>query len=148
MADAPDATGSVRFVLDCSVALSWCFPDEAGGGDDPLLASLADGEAVVPPLWFLELSNALRVARRRGRVSEPEVAEAMRLLGALPIRMDERSGFPLATDLLNLSARWNLSAYDAAYLELANRLSLPLATHDRRLQEAAGRAGIALQTGW
>jgi predicted nucleic acid-binding protein len=145
MAGASDpVAGKSQFVLDSSVALSWCFPDEKTGNDTRLLASLANGVAFVPSQWFLEISSALIVAERRGRVSATESAEALRLLGGLPIRIDDRSGFPLATDLLVMARQQALFASDAAYLELALRLALPLATGSRRLQTAAEAAGVVL----
>lgn len=147
MAGASDTTGSrIRFVLDCSVALSWCFPDERGKAGDHLLSRLSNGGAVVPPLWFLEVSNALLMGERRRRLSPEETAEAFDLLSQLPLEIDSRSGFPLAVDLLSLARKHKLSAYDAAYLELARRLHLPLATLDRSLQKAAKSLDIALAT--
>src|SRR5687768_2593675 len=120
MAAASDpAAGTSRFVLDSSMALLWCFPDERSGDGEAFLASLAGGEAFVPSLLFLELSNALIVAERRGRVTETEAAGALRLLGGLPIRIDDRWGFPLAANLLGLARQRSLSVYDAACLELA-----------------------------
>lgn len=131
-----------QFVLDCSVALSWCFPDERAKASERLLSALAKGVAAVPPLWFLEVSNALLVGESRKRLSSAETAEAMTLLSRLPLEVDDRSGFPLAQDLLSLARRHALSAYDATYLELAQRLKLPLATLDRSLQKAAKSLGI------
>jgi predicted nucleic acid-binding protein len=133
-----------QFVLDCSAALAWCFPDEADAAGEKLLRALDRGTAVVPGLWFLEVANALAAAERRGRVSRAEADEALRLLSRLPIRADDRSGFTLAADLLALARSRRLSAYDAAYLELAARARLPLATLDRKLRAAATAAGVGL----
>jgi predicted nucleic acid-binding protein len=99
----------------------------------------------VPGLWVLEVTNALAVGERRGRLSAGEAAGALRLLARMPIQIDDRAGLPLAADLLALARSHGLSAYDAAYLELALRLSCPLATLDRQLQAAAAAAGVALQ---
>jgi hypothetical protein len=82
---------------------------------------------------------------RQKRLTQAETAEALRLLGRLPIQVDDRSGLPLASDVVVLARRYTLTAYDAAYLELALRLRLPIATLDRRLQRAAKAAGAALQ---
>ena len=133
-----------RFVLDASMALSWCFPDERSKASVSLLVSLTDGAAAVPPLWFLEVSNALLVGERRKRLSGEETTEAMALLSQLPLHIDDRAGFPLATSLLSIARRYNLSAYDAAYVELSQHLGLPLATLDRRLKKTARSMGIAL----
>lgn len=143
MAGAAETKGEPRFILDCSVALSWCFPDERGKAAEGLLSLLAGGAVTVPALWFLELSNALAVGERRGRLSGAETTAALRLLGRLPLEVDGRAGFPLAADLLMLARTHRLSAYDAAYLELALRLPAPLATLDRRLRAAAKAAGVA-----
>jgi predicted nucleic acid-binding protein len=133
-----------RFVLDCSVVLSWCFPDERSTNSERFLSMLAKAKTTVPALWFLELSNALIVGERRKRLSSTETTEVLQLLSKLPIEVDERSGFPFAANVLTLARRHGLSAYDAAYLELAQRLALPIATLDRRLQTAAKAAGINL----
>lgn len=144
MAAGSDTRGQKLFVLDCSVALAWCFPDEKTAESQRVLQSLKKGAAVVPSLWFLEVSNALLVAERRGRITAEAAGQALKLLSNLPIEVDERSGFPLSADLLTLAREHDLTAYDAAYLELARRLSLPLATLDRKLQTAARNAGVAL----
>jgi predicted nucleic acid-binding protein len=144
MAAGSDIGGGARFVLDCSVALAWCFPDEKTDQSRALLRSLKEGSAVVPSLWFLEVSNAILVGERRGRLSRAMGAQALRLLGRLPIELDDRPGFPLAHDLLALAREHRLSSYDAAYLEVALRLSLPLASLDRHLQAAAKKAGVRL----
>jgi predicted nucleic acid-binding protein len=147
MAGGSDIAARPRFVLDGSVALSWCFPDESTETGRRALESLAEAVVAVPGLWFLEVANALAVGERRGRLSADETTGALRLLARLPIQIDDRTGFPLAADLLALARSHGLSAYDAAYLELARRLSCPLATLDRRLQAAAVAAGIVLQSG-
>jgi len=144
MAAASDLRNSRRFVLDGSVAISWCFPDEGKKPAQGFLTGLAQGIAVVPALWWLEVSNALVTGERRKRLLQTETAAALRLLGRLPIEIDDRSGFPLAADTLFLARKWSLTAYDAAYLELALRLSLPLCTLDHDLQKAAKAAGVSL----
>lgn len=142
MAGGSDRDSKGRFVLDCSVALAWCFPDEKTKESQRLLQSLKKGAAVVPPLWFLEVSNALLVAERRGRIVAEVAAQALKLLGKLPIKVDDQSGFPLSAELLAIAREYGLSAYDAAYLELARRLSLPLVTLDKRLQGAVKDTGL------
>lgn len=144
MAAASDAKHG-RFVLDGSVALSWCFPDERSKASEALLSMLSEQGAVVPSLWFLEITNALLVGERRKRLTHEEAIEALGLLSKLPLDIDDRSGFSLASDLLMLARKHKLSAYDAAYLELAQRRRLPLATLDRTLARAAKAAGIAVR---
>lgn len=133
----------MAFVLDASVTMAWCFEDEARAETEALLDRLARGEAVVPTLWVVEVVNVLLQAERRGRLSEAQAERFLGLLQQLPIRVDEAARLP-AEALLAGGRRHGLSAYDAAYLALAERLGLPLATLDLRLREAAERAGVAL----
>jgi predicted nucleic acid-binding protein len=147
MAGGSERAGGRRFVLDCSVALAWCFPDEKTKEGDALLRALKRGAGVVPALWFLEVANALLSGERRGRLPAAVSAEALGLLRRLPIEADDRSGFPLAANLLALARAYRLSAYDAAYLEVAQRLSLPLATFDEDLQAAAKALGVKAYRG-
>jgi predicted nucleic acid-binding protein len=145
MAGGSDAgSGGARFVLDASVALTWCFPEERNTAAQKVLSALTENAAVVPTLWFLETSNALLVGERRRRLTGAESAEALRLLARLPLEVDDRTGFPFASDVLALARRCSLSVYDAAYLELAARTALPLATSDRRLRQAAKVLRVAL----
>lgn len=130
------------FVLDGSIAVSWCFPDEETQDVQKLMDALHTHIAVVPSLWFLEVSNAMLVGERRERLTQAGTAEAMRLLGQLPLRVDERSGFSLMNDVLALARQYSLTTYDAAYLELALRLHMPIATLDSSLRKAAKLAGV------
>lgn len=133
-----------RFVLDCSVAMSWCFEDEADSYATVMLDMLPESEAVVPSIWTLEVANVLLVAERRGRLTEAEGLQFLSLLCALPITVEYPTPILHLEPILLLGRRHNLSAYDAAYLELAMRNGLPLATLDERLREVAGRLGVAL----
>lgn len=144
MAGVPNPRLPRRFVLDGSVALSWCFPDEKDRSAQSLLKELRGVVAAVPGLWLLEVANALVSGERRGRLTQAETSEALRLLSRLPFQVDDRSGLLFTADLLALARQHSLTAYDAAYLELALRLDLPLATLDRRLQAAAKAAGVTL----
>lgn len=130
------------FVLDASATLAWCFEDEATADAAVLLERLREGEAVVPPLWLLELANGLVVAERRGRLTRADSTRFLALVGQLPIRIDQTSTLDLAASVMDLARAYELSAYDAAYLELALRLGQPLATLDARLRHAAERAGV------
>lgn len=134
----------MNFVLDASVALSWCFEDEGDGYADEVLGALDGGEAVVPALWLLEVANGLLVAERRDRIDAADVRRALRLLEALPIAVDP-VGRGRSFQVTPLLARTHdLSAYDAAYLEVAIRCAVPLATLDGRLREAATAEGVEI----
>ncbi len=131
-----------RFVLDCSVAMAWCFGDEAEAYSDRVLEELERGTALVPCLWSLEVANVLLVAERRGRLTEADTTRFLDLLIGLPIVVEEpttHSGHAI----LALGRSHRLSAYDAAYLDLAMREGTALATRDRALTIAAADCGIA-----
>jgi predicted nucleic acid-binding protein len=135
------------FVLDASVTLAWFFEDETDAYAERVEDSLERATAVVPTLWHLEVTNALLVGERRGRTTELKTTQFVHLLSALPIATDEQPETESRDGVLSLARRHGLSAYDAAYLELALRRGLPLATLDRCLREAAEAAGVSLHAG-
>lgn len=130
------------FVLDASMALSWCFEDEATPETEKVLDRLGDDHAIVPPLWESEITNALLVAERKGRLNEAQSTRFVSLLAVLPINVDT-SGPPMTT-LLALGRQHGLSSYDATYLALAERAGIAVATLDEKLRAAAHTAGVAL----
>ena len=132
------------FVLDSSVALAWVLPDESGTAADSLMERLLDDVAVVPSIWQLEVANVLLVAQRRGRLTRKQAAEALSRLRDLPIEPDAAAADSTLPDVMSLAERLDLTAYDAAYLELSKRLDAPLATLDQRLRVAAGRIKVAV----
>ncbi|MEK7407454.1 MAG: type II toxin-antitoxin system VapC family toxin [Acidobacteriota bacterium] len=134
----------MRFVLDASVALAWCFEDEASAETEGVLEQLGASAAVVPSVWPLEVANALLVAERRKRVSRAKVAASLNVLRGLPISVDKETPARAFEGVLPLAREHGLSVYDAAYLELAIREGLPLATVDQGLKGAARRLGLEL----
>jgi predicted nucleic acid-binding protein len=134
------------FVLDCSVTMAWCFDDEATSYTDGVRDSLAELRAVVPSIWPLEAANATIVGERRGRLDEARIRRFFVLLDALPIIRDEETCNRALGDIVHLARTYQLSAYDAAYLELAIRRGLPLACLDGKLKTAAAAAGALLFT--
>ncbi|TVR84956.1 MAG: PIN domain-containing protein [Rhodospirillales bacterium] len=130
------------FVLDCSVAVAWCFEDEASMETDAILERVRDEGAVVPALWHLELGNVLVQAERRQRLRATDTTLRLGLIADLPIRTDPEPPDRLLGDVLALARAEGLTTYDAAYLELALRNGVPLASRDRALVQAAGRAGV------
>jgi predicted nucleic acid-binding protein len=137
----------VSFVLDNSVALTWCFEDERTPATTALLEQVAESGALAPMLWPLEALNGLLVAERRGRL---DVARRQRLSGflrALPITIDDETASRAWSATADLAERFNLSSYDAAYLELAQRRHLPLASLDRELRAAATALGLTVLGG-
>ncbi|EKE09493.1 MAG: PilT protein [uncultured bacterium] len=131
-----------RFVLDCSLTMSWCFEDEKTPLGDHILDLLMkqEYEALVPSLWRLEVVNVLSVAEKRGRLSTARSLLFLDFLLELPIFVDEAPQD--VKDILMLSRTYNLSSYDAAYLDLATKEQLPLVTLDKKLQTAANSANI------
>jgi predicted nucleic acid-binding protein len=136
-----------RFVLDCSMTMAWCFSDEGGHRPESVLARLADSEAVVPSIWPLEVANVLAVCERRNRLSAADVAAFIGLLQKFVIHVDENTAKNAFGDVLSLARAHRLTAYDAAYLELALRTSCPLASLDAELNASATGLGIALFDG-
>jgi len=132
------------FVLDNSIVMAWSFEDEVDQYADAVLERLADTRAVVPGLWSLEVANALLMGERRKRSTEAETIRWTGILAALPITIDGETNSHAWSDTLSLARGHNLSAYDAAYLELAIRRGLPLATIDGKLRTAAEAVGVAL----
>jgi predicted nucleic acid-binding protein len=137
----------VNFVLDASVALLWLVPQTNPAGvayADSVLLALKDSQAVVPSLFALEIANVVAKIEGKGIVSEAESQRFVTLLGQLDISTDMETMSHALGDTLNLARRYRLSAYDAAYLELALRMGLPLATLDADLAKAATTAGLTL----
>jgi predicted nucleic acid-binding protein len=131
-------------VLDCSAACALCFEDEANAQSERVLELLDQGQALVPALFFWEVANVLLMAQRRGRLSQAERVEALQLFEAQDFAVDPADPAVIWHDVIHLAERCQLTSYDAAYLELAMRSGLPLASHDRALRAAAQSLGIRL----
>jgi predicted nucleic acid-binding protein len=134
----------VSLVVDSSVALTWCFEDEASPNTDALFERVRDDGAVVPALWHLELANVLLQAEKRGRIATSDVATRLELIAELPIAIDHEMAARAWREIITLARTEGLTTYDAAYLELAIRRGLPLATRDDALIGAARRIGVAI----
>jgi predicted nucleic acid-binding protein len=132
----------VNFGLDASVTLAWAFEKECGEDPQAVLTGLETEEAVTTALWPLEISNGLLVAERRHRIDAASSARFLRLLLALPIVVDPVDRRRVFERTRPLAERLHLSAYNAHYLELAERYGIPLATLDRGLLEVAAAEGI------
>jgi predicted nucleic acid-binding protein len=135
---------STPFVLDTSIAISWCFEDEITEQTDAILATLESTYAEVPALFLFELQNVFRIGERRGRVTAARIQSFWERLLLLDLRiepMDSLTGGPI---LLDLARQYGLTAYDAAYLDLAQRKKLRLATLDGALRAAAIVCGVVL----
>ncbi len=128
-------------VVDASVAVGWFLADESTSLAQTTLESLGETEAIEPVLWWFEVRNALLMNERRGRLDPAQTAEILARLAGLPIVLDHE---PLSDAVLALARAHRLTVYDAAYLELAYRRDLPLATLDRQLAAAARATAVRL----
>ena len=134
----------MSFVLDSSVSLTWCFEDERTDATDALMARVVESGAAAPSLWPLEVLNALAMAERRSRIDTNRRRRLAGFLRDLPVAIDTETVSQTWAVTSALAERFRLTLYDAAYLELAQRLALPLATLDQELRAAAGVLGVPL----
>jgi predicted nucleic acid-binding protein len=130
-------------VLDNSIVLAWCMADERHPLAEQAMELTLEQGAVVPGVWWYELRNALIVNERRGRLSAEDTRATLADLDEMNIAADAQHDTPT---VLGLARRHELSVYDAAYLELALRRGLPLASLDRRLSQAATASGASWMT--
>lgn len=133
-----------RLVLDASVALAWCFEDESSAYSEAVLDALESAEVFVPALWAMEIANTLMLAARRKRIDAKELERRIAFFDQLPIAVDYVAPQAVFGSLRALAAEHGLTIYDAAYLELALRLDVPLATLDSKLRAAALKHGAFL----
>ena len=135
---------SGEFVIDASMTLSWLIDSEATAFTEDVLEKLNTTRGVAPALWPFEVSNALALAERRWRISPDEHSLVLERLAKLRVQIEHRPLLWLCQRILPIARRYGLTAYDAAYLELAIREKLPLATLDDKLRQAAVADGVPL----
>lgn len=133
-----------QVVADASFCGAWILADESSENADQLLVQLANGavELIVPCLWHYEMNNLLRSALRRNRLLEEDIWDALETLERVPLTHEDLPGAPARKRILHLVIQFDLSSYDAAYLELADRLKIPLLTSDTKLKAAAKKLGL------
>ena len=134
------------FVIDASVILAWHNPEEENSYADHILDFLGEEAAITPQLCCLEINNAMRTFEKRGGISSLDAERALASINNLPIKRDN---VPISFEVpfvLNLARKYDLTIYDACYLELAIRLNLPIATLDRKLINAAEKAGVPIKS--
>jgi predicted nucleic acid-binding protein len=132
----------MSLVLDSSATLAWIFADEASGASRRILALVSRSGAIVPALWRLEIASVLTVEVRRGRITAGGRQSALDTLARLDIAIDPDTDTHVWAETLMLADRFGLTIYDATYLELAQRRTLPLATFDAKLRDAALALGL------
>ena len=131
-------------VLDASVTLSWCFPDEGSDYADAILQGLEEYRVIVPSLWALEITNALLVGERSGRLRAADIRRFVNLVHGLAMLQETLPIEAVLNGVLPLAREHRLSAYDAAYLDLAIREGASLATLDNAMRKAARKEGVQL----
>ncbi len=134
----------MSLVLDSSAALAWIYGDETTDPIRRLFDAVGDEGAVVPALWRLEIANSLTVAVRRGRIEANFRRAALADLALLDIAIDDQTDVHAWGETLRLADSFQLTVYDASYLELAQRRSLPLATLDAEMRATAKSLGVGL----
>jgi len=132
------------FIIDCSITMAWCFADEATVETARVQDRLVTEAALAPSHWFLEVVNVLVMAERRQRISAADATNFLQLLSTLDIQTDQETSARAFDHLPPLCRNHGLSSYDAAYLELALRRQLPLASLDDDLRQAATSLGIVV----
>ena len=132
----------MSLVLDASLTLAWIFPDEITAEIQRVFERIDSTGCVVPQIWRLEIANGLAVAVRRRRISAVFRAQAIKVLELTSITIDPETNTHAWAGTLQLADRFQLTPYDASYLEVAHRLALPLATLDQRLRDAAAALGV------
>jgi len=130
-------------VLDASVALAWCFPDESSAEAELARQAARESELIAPSIWPFEVANALLVAERKKRLKHAEAERYLKLLDALEIEIEPPSA-ATASQCAAVARQNGLSVYAASYLELATRRKARLATLDATLAKAARKAGLLL----
>ena len=134
-----------RMVLDASVAVAWCFEDEKTPFTEGVLELLSAGtEVLIPAIWPFEVANALLMAERRKRITVAQVTALLQRIAGLPISVEPVDAGRAFESILAVARQQNLTEYDAAYLELALRTGLPLATLDGKLKQTARLVDVGL----
>jgi predicted nucleic acid-binding protein len=134
----------MSLVIDASATLPWYFQDEASPESELIFDRVASAGAIVPAHWKLEVANGFQTALRRRRINAEYRDESLTDLASLPIDIDPETNARAWLDTLQTASRFGLTPYDAAYLELALRRHMPLATLDKDLRRAASDAGVQL----
>jgi len=129
-------------ILDCSMAMAWCFADESTPETVQIQDRLASEAAVVPAHWFLEIANVLAMAEKRKRISLDDSVQFVQLLSCLDIQVDEEASRRAFDHILPLCRSHGLTSYDVAYLDLVLRRRVPLASLDDALRQAATSLGL------
>ncbi len=132
----------MAIVVDASIAIAWSFPDERDTESLAAARKIIQEGGLVPALWLWEVQNVLRNAERRGRIDEEKTARILRDLRAMPMAVAPSPSEIVFGPEFDLARRFGLTVFDAAYLGLALRRGIPLATRDTELRTAANTIGL------
>jgi predicted nucleic acid-binding protein len=136
---------SAGFVVDASVGFSWVYHDQATPETHALLNEIGSGvPVVVPSFWFLEMANVLLMAQRRHKLSAAQRKTALEKLAAMQFTVDDAAAGSAFHQISELAEKYGLTVYDAAYLEIALRRKMSLASRDVALRSAGKRCGLKL----
>ena len=135
---------NAAFIIDTSITMAWCFADEATKATESLRDRLEHEGVVVPSHWHLEVTNVLAMAEKRKRITAEKADEFLKLLETFGVEVDHDVSSRAFAQVLPLARANRLTTYDAAYLDLALRRGLPLASLDDDLRDAAKKAGVAV----
>jgi predicted nucleic acid-binding protein len=135
----------MALVIDATIVLAWSFDDERDAESVAAGRAILRERALVPALWRWEVQNVLRGAEKRGRITERDTSDILQKLRTLPVSVDLVSPALDFAGELHVARRFSLSVYDAAYLELAARRGLRLATKDAALRAAAAELDLLWQ---
>ncbi|MCL1874979.1 MAG: type II toxin-antitoxin system VapC family toxin [Synergistaceae bacterium] len=133
------------FIIDASIILAWYNPEEENSYADDILSCLNEEIAITPQLCCLEINNVMRTFEKKGKISSFDTERAIASINDLPIKLDNRPVNFENPFMMSLARKYDLTIYDACYLELAARLNLPIATLDKKLIEAAKQAGVQIK---
>lgn len=133
-----------RIVIDASIALSWCFADERTSASQKLLERVILSGALVPNLWHLEICNSLLIGEIKGRITIESIIEQFKNFDDMPIEVDFQTSSAAWGSIARIARIHKLTSYDAAYVELAQRYSIELATRDKAMIKAATSLQIPL----
>ena len=134
----------MSLIADISVVLAWLFEEEQTAKALDVLRRIEKDTLLVPPLWWSELENGILMGERRGRKTLAESSAFLKLVRALPIRTDDTPRHRVSDDILDIGRRFNLTSYDATYVELAVREGVPLATFDAAVRKCASNVGVKI----
>lgn len=132
----------MTIVVDASVVVRWLFEDEKSDAAEKVLRDIHKQGGSAPSLLTLEVCNALVVGVRRKRLSDADMHQGIEIVKSVPIQLDDINGIRVLSDVTKLAQLYELTVYDATYLELAMRMSIPIATFDSALRTAAKKAGV------